>query len=158
MLVPIRIQSSLTVGTNKRICLPRPSHGSLHRFAKVHLAEPFVLLLRELAVRNLNDKLVRPLRSNRVWLSTRSTNPLLGDGAVPDMVQVVVSPIPLHVNPISTTLNVLVMQWLVQIFDEMQNKLRCLHAPPRRELGVESLGCIVCEGSDDAAVVLAVAF
>src|SRR5687768_17823917 len=54
---PIRIQSSLTVGTNKRICLPRPSHGSLHRFAKVHLAEPFVLLLRELAVDRKSTRL-----------------------------------------------------------------------------------------------------
>jgi hypothetical protein len=74
------------------------------------------------------------------------------------VVKVVFATIPLHIDAVAATLHILVMERLMQIFDEMQNELRGLHAPPRREISRESLGSIVGESSDDAAIVLAVAF
>lgn len=144
------------MGTDKRICLSRPSHGSLHGITEVHLTQPLVLFLCELAICDLYDQLVRPLRSDRKRLPTHSTDPFLCDRAVPDVVEVEIPSIPLHIYSVAATLYILVMQRLVQIFDKVQNKLGSLHAPPRRKLGVKGLSRVVGEGGHDAAVILAI--
>lgn len=63
-----------------------------------------------------------------------ATNPLLCNRTVPDMVEVVVAPIPFDVDAVASSLHVLVVQRLMQIADEVNNKLGSLHSLPGRDV------------------------
>lgn len=84
-------------------------------------------------------------------------NPLLGNGAVPDVMQVVVTPIPLNVNAVPSQRNILVMQRLVKVTDEVYHELDSLSPPPVWQLRVKQLLSVVSQRADDAPGLFAVA-
>lgn len=142
---------------NQSIAFSRPCHCCLNRIREIQVFQPRFLTLCELAVGNLNGQLVRPLQRKRIGLPTHATEPLLRDGAIPHMVQVVVPPIPLHVNTVAAPSDILIMQRLVQVADKVDDKLGSLRTQPCRQLGIERLAGVVCQRADDAAILLAVA-
>lgn len=84
-------------------------------------------------------------------------NPLLGNRAVPDVMQVVITPIPLDVNAVPSQRNILVMERLVKVTDKMYYKLCGLSPPPVRQLWVKQLISVISQRADDAARLFAVA-
>lgn len=73
------------------------------------------------------------------------------------MVQVELTPVELYIDAVAASSDIFVMHRLVQISDEVNNKLGCLGTEPWRQHRVQRLLGVVGEGTDDAAGLLAVA-
>lgn len=73
------------------------------------------------------------------------------------MVQVKLLSVPEHVDAVAAPRDVLVVQRLVQVADEVNDKLGGLRAAPGRQVGVKHLLRVVGQRRDDAAGGLAVA-
>ena len=147
----------LTMRANEGIALPGPSHGGANDVVKLQVLEPDVALVSELAVGDLDGELVGPAEGHGVGAAVGAAEPLLGDGAVPDVVEVEVAAVEADVDAVAAAGDVLVVQGLVQVGDEVDDELGGLGAQPVRQVRVERLGGVVSQGADDAAVGLAVA-
>lgn len=64
---------------------------------------------------------------------------------------------PIHIDAIAAPSDVLDVQRLVDVADEVNDKLGSLVPPPRPQLRIEQLLGVVLKGAHDAAVLLAVA-
>lgn len=86
----------------------------------------------------------------------QATDPFLSNGAVPNVVEVVIASVKVDIDPIASSGDVLVVQRLVQVTDKVHDEFRRLGAQPRRQLVVQRLLGIVGQGADDAARLLAI--
>lgn len=80
---------------------------------------------------------------------------LVRDGSVPHGVQVVVAGlVPANGDLVATALHVLDVQRLVDVADEVQDKLEGLLAQGRAGTGVDEGGCLLVDGRHDTALFL----
>lgn len=70
--------------------------------------------------------------------------------------QVEISPIPQDMDAVSTSCDILVMQRLMQIANEVNDKLGSLRSSPCRQGRIDGLLGVVGQSGDDAAVLFAV--
>ncbi len=147
----------LTMGANDGVGLARPRQRRAVGIGQVNVLHPRILLVRPLALANLVSELRRPALRQRVGLAAQAAQPLLQDGAVPDVVQVELAAAPEDVDAVAAAGDVLVVKRLVQVADKVNDKLGGLRATPRGQRGVVDLLGVVGERGDDAAALFAVA-
>lgn len=147
----------LTMRTDIRISFPRPAQRRLDRLGKVHAVQPRLALVLEFAVFDLARELFRPHLRLMIRLPPDAAHPLLRDGAVPDMVEVQLAPLPQHVDSIPTPGHVFVVQGLMNVSDKVHHELGRLGPEPCRDGGVEDLRGVVLDRRYHAALLLAVA-
>lgn len=145
------------MSADQSVAFGGPGHGGARGVGKIQALQPGGLLGGKLAVRNVDGELVGPPQGDRKGRAVGAAQPLVGNLAVPHVVQVVVLAVPADVEAVAALGNVLVVQRLVEVADEVDDELGGLGALRPGQVGVERLGGVVCQGADDAPVRLAVA-
>ena len=152
-----RKEQMLTVRTNRCMSLPGPAQGGVDGIREVHAIQPRLAPGLEVAVPDLVSELVRPLLRLMIRLPPDATHPLLRDRAVPDVVEIQLTPLPQHVDPVPAPGHIFVVQGLVNVSDKVYYKLSGLRAEPDWNGGVENLGGVVLDRRYYATFFLAVA-
>lgn len=132
------------MGADECVSLSCPRKGSRLDVVEVERLQPILLLRGELARLDLIRELVRPALRVVVRTTTSATDQFLGDGAIPYVVQVEVGAVPLHVDSVAPSSDVLVVKWLVDIADEVDDESSRLVALPTAELRIQRPGGVVC--------------
>lgn len=145
------------MGADEGVSLPRPSQSGADGVIKVEVLQPSLLLLGEASIGDLDGKLPGPVASKLKGVAVQTAQQLLGNGAIPDVVEVELAAVKQDMDAVAALRDVLVVQRLVEVADKVHDKLGGLVALPERQAGLDRLLGVVCEGGDDAAVVLAVA-
>jgi hypothetical protein len=125
------------MSANERISLSGPGKCRVNWFLKVQVLQPGLFRICKLAICNLNSKLVGPVAGQLRRVAVKAAQQLLGNRAVPDVVEIEVFTIKDHRQPIASLFNIFVMQRLVEIADKMDNELGGLVAPPEGQLGLD---------------------
>lgn len=125
--------------------------------SKVHAVQPRLALRLKFAVPDLLSELVRPLLRLMIRLPPDAAHPLLRDRAVPNMVEIQLAPLPQHVDPVSASGHIFIMQGLMDVSDKVHHELGRLRPEPCRDGGVEDLRGVVLDRRHNAALLLAVA-
>jgi hypothetical protein len=147
----------LTCSANVCVSLRCPRQRSTRGILKTDALQPAEPARVELASIDLRGQGIGPSAGLCVRLATHAADELLGDAAVPDVVQVEIDAVPLDVDAVAAACNILVVQRLVGVTDEVHDKLSCNSSLRGRQRGVEQTSGIVVDGGHDAPVGLTVA-
>lgn len=137
--------------------LARPRQRRAVGVGQANVLDPRRPLVGPFPLANLAGELRRPAPRQRVRPAAQAAQPLLQDGAVPDVVQVELAAAPADVDAVAAAGRVLVVQRLVQVADKVDDKLGRLRAAPGRQRRVVRLRRVVGQRRHDAAARLAVA-
>lgn len=144
------------MGAHESVSLSRPLQAGSVDVVEIQTLEPLCLLRSKLSSLDLVSKLIRPFLRVVVGPPTRTSYQLFGNGAVPDVVQVVIGALPFDVNAITSPSHIFVVERLVHVADEVHDKPRRLVAFPPAQLGIQRPSSVVCESRHDAALIFAV--
>lgn len=142
---------------DNRVGLVRPAHRRRDGILEAHIRGPQLTSRRIFPGLNLLGQVGRPAEPGVVRLPADAAEQLLGDARVPDVVQVQLAALPLHVDAVAALRDVLDVQRLVDVADEVDDELGRLRPAPRPQLRVQHLRRVVLDRAHDAAVLLAVA-
>src|SRR3569833_118601 len=146
-----------TMRANVRLALPRPEQGRVSRIAEIHAGRPVKAGRLELAPEDLDGEDGGPGLGLVVGLPPDAADDLLGDAAVPDVVEIQLDPVEPDVDAVAAARDVLVVQGLVDVADEVHDEPGRLVSLPRRQRRVHHARGVVLDGRYDAALRLAVA-
>lgn len=147
----------LTMRTDISIAFPRPAQSGVDRISKIHTIQPRLTLALEVSVLDFASELIRPLLGLMIWLPPDAANPFLRDRAVPDMVEIELTPLPEHMNAVPAPGHIFVVQGLVDVSNKVHHELGGLRAEPHWDRRIEDLRGIVLDRSHHAPLILAVA-
>lgn len=138
------------------ICLVCPLHRGSNGIIQIEPVCPELALCRKFAGLDLGGKISCPVVCSDVGLPADAAQQLFGDAGIPDVMQIQLGIVPPDENTVPSSSNVLRVERLMKVANEVNHELGGLIPPPRIQIVIQQLICVVLDGAYHAPVLLAI--